>query len=564
MTAKAIPPVKWPVAWAVLGLAAAGQPAFATEIYDSGTMAIRWDNTLRYSGGVRLESADPRLLADPNSDDGNRDFRPGFISNRFDLTSELGLRAGNIGAEISGTAWYDTVFAQATDHDSPATFNPRSVTNLAFVPAVRDLHGRDAELLNAFVYGAFDLGDLPVALRAGRHTLVWGESLFFAENGVAAGQAPVDATRAASLPYARASDVYLPVWQVSGSIQPTAKVSVGAYYQFEWRKSRFPGVGSFFSVADFADTGGERIIISPTQYLQRARDYNPPSAQFGASVHVNTDALDLGFYASRFSAKYPQLYIRSGAYIGPATAQASSAIERAAAYGVPSGTGTGGAYKINAPPGAYTGTGQVGAYYLVYPDAIQVYGVSASGYLGDSSVAGEISTRRNMPLVSRPRLVPAGTPINAGPNALFAIGDTLHAQVSAITNFAPSKFWDGANFSGEVAANRVLEVTRNPAARDHTRNTLAIALRGVFEPQYFNVFPGADVSIPMGFGYGLLGNSAIDGAQNAKAGDVEFGVRMLYRSVWEASLTVTHYLGSWTRQPFADRDYLSFSIRRTF
>ncbi|MBX7197886.1 MAG: DUF1302 domain-containing protein [Rhodospirillaceae bacterium] len=569
MPANVIPLMRRSAVGIVLSVVACGPPAFATEIYNNGSAAIRWDNTLRYSGGLRLESANPVLLADPNADDGDRDFKSGLISNRFDLTSELGVRAGNFGAEISGTAWYDTVFAQSTDNTSPATFNPRSVSNTSFVPAVRDLHGRNAELLNAFVYGAFDLGDLPVALRAGRHTVVWGESLFFAENGVAAGQAPVDATRAASLPYARAGDVYLPVWQVSGSVQPASNISVGFYYQFEWRRSRFPGVGSFFSASDFADTGGERIIVSPTQYLQRARDYTPPSPQFGAAVHVNTDAVDLGFYASRFDARYPALYIRSGAYTGgtaiasPA-ATAASPVEKTASYGVPSGGGAGGAYKINVPPGAYSGTGQVGAYYLVYPDAIQVYGISASGYLGDSSLAGEISTRRNMPLVSRPRIVPSGTPIDGGPNALFAIGDTLHAQVSAITNFAPSKFWDGANLSAEVAANRVLEVTRNPAARDLTRNTFAMALRGVFEPQYFNVFPGADISVPVGFGYGLMGNSAIDGGQNAKAGDMEFGLRMLYRSVWEASLTLTRYLGPPARQPFADRDYLSFSIRRTF
>ena len=561
------------MALSLLGVLAPA-PASATELYDNGDTRIRWDNTLRYSGGLRVESADARLLSDPNADDGNRDFHAGFISNRFDLTSEFGITMGDYGAEISGTAWYDAVYNQHTDNDSAATFNPRSVGNTAFTTAVRDLQGRNAELLNAFVYGNAEVAGLPVSLRAGRHTLVWGESLFFAENGVAAGQAPVDATRAASLPYARANDVYLPVWQVSASAQPTSRVAVDFYYQFEWRKSRFPGVGSFFSVADFADAGGERIIISPTQYLVRGRDYDPTSAQFGAAVRVSTDAVDLGFYATRFNAKYPQLYIRSGAYTGGAAAmseaiasqvtQAQASIEKPAAYGVPTGTGTGGAYKINVPPGAYTGTGGVGAYYLVYPDAIQVYGVSASSYVGDSSIAGEISTRRNMPLVSRPRLVPAGTTIDGGANALFAVGNTLHAQVSAITNFAPSKLWDGANLSAEVAANRVLDVTRNAGARDLTRNTFAAALRGVFEPQYFNVFPGADISIPIGFGYGLTGSSAVDGAQNAKAGDVELGLRMLYRAVWEASLTLTHYIGAPARQPFADRDYLSFSIRRTF
>jgi hypothetical protein len=337
---------------------------------------------------------------------------------------------------------------------------------------------------------------------------------------------------------------------------------VGFYYQFEWRKSRLPGAGSYFSVADFADTGGERIIISPTQYLQRGRDITPPSAQFGAAVHLSTGTMDVGLYAARFNAKYPELYIRPGAYAGGAAAAPD--IERSQAYGVPSGTGTGGAYKINLPAGAYVGTGVVGGYYLVYPDAIQMYGASASGYIGDSSIAGEISARRNMPLVSRPRIIPTGAVADGGANALFAVGDTLHAQVSTITAFAPSRLWDGANLSAELAANRVLNVTRNRNARDLTRNTFAAAVRGVFEPQYFGVFPGADISVPLGVGYGLVGSSAVDGAQNAKAGDVEIGVRMVYRAVWEASITLTHYFGAPARQPFADRDYLSFSIRRTF
>ncbi len=568
--ASAILPVNRPIPWAVLTFMSlmafsVPGPVLATELYNDGATRLRWDNTVRYSGALRLEKPNTLLLSDPNADDGNRNFRTGFTSNRFDLTSEVGVSIGDFGAEVSGTAWYDTVYNQGTDNDSPTTFNPRSIGNTAFVPAVRNLHGRDAELLNAYVYGGGEIAGLPMSLRAGRQTLVWGESLFFAENGVAAGQAPVDATRAASLPYARAGDVYLPVWQVSANVQPASNLAVDFYYQFEWRKSRFPGVGSFFSVADFADTGGERIIISPTQYLQRGRDYNPTSAQFGAAVRQNTDAVDLGFYATRFNAKYPQLYIRPGAYTGGiVTAQPAAIVEKPAAYGVPSGTGTGGAYKINVPAGAYSGTGVVGGYYLVYPDAIQVYGVSASGYVGDSSVAGEISTRRNMPLVSRPRIIPIGTTADGGANALFAIGNTLHAQISTITNFAPSKAWDGANLSAEIAANRVLDVTRNANARDLTRNTFAAAVRGVFEPQYFNVFPGADISIPIGFGYGLTGSSAVDGAQNAKAGDMEFGLRMLYRSVWEASLTLTHYFGAPARQSFADRDYLSFSIRRTF
>ena len=42
----------------------------------------------------------------------------------------------------------------------------------------RFYHGASGELLDAFVSGGMDLGDVPVQGKAGRHTLYWGESLF--------------------------------------------------------------------------------------------------------------------------------------------------------------------------------------------------------------------------------------------------------------------------------------------------------------------------------------------------------------------------------------------------
>src|SRR5207244_623293 len=140
----------------------------------------------------------------------------------------------------------------------------------------RTLHGRKIELLNGYAYDRFTVAGMPATIGVGRHTLIWGESLFFADNGVAAGQSPVDETRQATLPYALANEVYMPIAQVSGTLQADAAVSVGFYYQFEWRRSRLPGVGSYFSVADFADVGGERAIVGPSQYFARGPDVTPP------------------------------------------------------------------------------------------------------------------------------------------------------------------------------------------------------------------------------------------------------------------------------------------------
>jgi len=46
-------------------------------------------------------------VADPNADDGDRNFAPGIISNRFDLYSQLDFSKGRFGFDASARAWYD-------------------------------------------------------------------------------------------------------------------------------------------------------------------------------------------------------------------------------------------------------------------------------------------------------------------------------------------------------------------------------------------------------------------------------------------------------------------------
>ena len=96
---------------------------------------------------------------------------------------------------MSADAWYDTVYHQTNHNNWPSSFNPYSVPNNEFTRAVQRQEGEDADLLNAFLYDSFDVGDVPVSFRIGRHSLLWGESLFFAGNGIAAGQAPIKRRR---------------------------------------------------------------------------------------------------------------------------------------------------------------------------------------------------------------------------------------------------------------------------------------------------------------------------------------------------------------------------------
>lgn len=534
---------------------------------NSGDTVIRWDNTIKYSAAYRLGPADGALIQGPNADDGDRNFHAGAISNRFDVLSELDANFGRWGASVSAAAWYDTIYNNAPDAD---TSPQRAIYPVRdhFSSDVRDLHGRYVELLNAFVTGSGEIGEMPVSVRAGRHTVLWGESLFFAANGIAAGQGPIDTIKAMSVPLSRAKEVFMPVNQISLSAQPRPDMVINAYYQFEWRKSRLPGVGSYFSAADFVDAGGYRLYVGRNQYLGRETSPDAKdSGQFGIALRFIRNDYDVGVYALRYHAKEPQLYMRPYPRTAPAAERERSAeVERPAAYGSAPGVYAGPSNPLQSDP-IYdfgTGTGEMGNYFFVYPENIEIYGASFSGYLGDSNVAAEISTRRRMPLASKALLIAGGTAWDADKNALFARGDTLHAQASIVSSFSPNRAWDSASFSAEIAANSRLKVTHNTAMFDDTRTRSYVGARALFEPVYFAVLPGMDLSVPMSVGYGLAGRSSVDSGQVSKAGSFELGLSGTYRAAWRGSLTFTRFLGAPHRQPFADRHFVSFSIQTTF
>jgi hypothetical protein len=496
----------------------------AADLYHDDGMDVRWDNTLSYTTALRLFSRDPMLVENPNWDDGDRNFSPGLMSSRFDLLSEFEVTKGDFGLRLSGLGWYDSVYNQKNDNDSPETFNPFTVPHNEFTSGTRTLHGQDVQLGDAFLHGSFDVGGLPASFRIGRYALLWGESVFFGENSIAAAQAPTDVIKELAQPSSYTKEEFLPVWQTSIALQLSENVSFGAYYQFAWRKDQLPGSGSYFSYLDFLDAGGQRIILSPGHFLYRERNLNAPdTGQFGASLQINGDEFNYGFYALRFNAKEPQTYLY---------------------FGAPS-------------PGD-------GTYKLVYPAGIELYGASFSTYVGDSDVAGELSYRRNMPLDSDPQVVPAGAIANNSSHPLYAIGNTLHGQVSTETTFTGTDFWQRADLNLEVAANDRLEITKNPAALDPYADRFAMAFHANFTPQYFQVFPGLDVGVPVGLGYGLVGNSSVDDAQRAQTGNVEIGLSATYQTVWEGSLSFTHFIGSPVRQRLADRDFLAFTVQRTF
>lgn len=534
--------------------------AYAVEI-DTGSSdwTVRWDNTLKYSAAYRVSNASSKLTNAPTvcapgagpclfpdiQGQGDRNFDKGLVSNRVDLLSEFDLGTKNYGFRASGAAWFDDVYDKST------------ATGGSFLPATRDLHGRKAEILDAFVWAKGDLGDSGAqgTIRLGRHSLIYGETLFFGGNGIANAQGPIDVVKLLSVPGWQYKEILRPVNQISTQVQITPQFSVGGYYQLEWKKSVIPGAGSYFSTADLIGSGAGPITEIFGNQVVNGGDIEPAhknSNQGGLQLRYKPAGTDLefGVYAAQYDDKTP-----SNVY-------------------------------ATIDPTAPTPAPFFTHYNQVYASGIKTLGVSLSTTAGPFNVSGEASVRWNAPLVSNLTVVvpTPGGPIfmsdGANPSSApgYAIGRTAHVNLSAIYLLSPSALWQGGTVLAELAWNRRLSVQKNPLAVSSTSTRDATAMRMIFEPAYFQVIDGLDLTVPIGLGMGLDGRSSAvsqAGFGTAKGGDLSIGVKGTYQQVWQFGVNYTKFFGSekpaldraghfsWG-QSFADRDFVSAFIKRTF
>lgn len=540
------------VALAIMLQLSVAATAHAFE-FDTGNadVKVRWDNTVKYSAAARVESRSDAMVTDNlaanqntiNLDDGDRNFSKGLISNRLDLLSEFDASYKKFGLRVSGAAWYDRVYNRPNDNDGGGRANQTSTASNQFTQATRNLHGRKAEILDAFVYGTADLGDMPLNVRLGKHSVLYGETLFFGANGIANAQSPVDVVKLLSVPGSQFKEIILPVNQVSAQFQLRPNLALGGYYQFEHRKSRIPAVGSYFSGADVFDDGAENFLFAPGFGAPRTGDLKAKdSGQFGLQLRWRPADMDseVGLYAANYHDKLFQAYLRANPLFGA--------------------------------PGPLN-------FQLVYPENIKTYGASVSTSVGDFNVGVEASVRRNTPLVSGPQIDPSvDGSAGIGANALYAVGSSAHLNLSTIYLLGPTAFWQGGSFLGEFGWNRRTSIKQNAAALDPNTSRDAYGLRFIFEPQYFQVLPQMDVSVPIGLGYNPRGNSSVVQQFNGgvrKGGDLSIGLKGSYAQQWRFGLTYTHFIGSagaalgadahlTFKQNLADRDFVSLSVQTTF
>lgn len=544
---------------------------------DNPDLKIRWDNTVKFSAAARTGQPSATLLGSANQDDGNRNFSRGLISNRFDLLSEFDVEYRNFGARISAAGWYDAAYVGRNDNPGFAGGsmpNQLSVGFDEFTRETRDIHGRDAEVLDAFALARFDLSGKRASVRLGQHTQLWGESLFFGGNAIAGGQGPVDIVKLASVPGTPFKEAMRPVPQVSGQIELVPNLTLGGYYQFGWRANRLPAVGSYFSTLDMNPDGGERILLPQAAQggpfldgnIARSADQRAKnSGQGGLQLRFTDDETDYGAYLIRFHNKNFQqvsnLGVRNVIFAGPAGCV------------VPGSFSTGPASCGLVAPKTYN---------LVWHENITALGMSASRTFGAVNFAVEGSVRDNQDLASSNAVntqALGGPATDNSDNPGYAVGRTAHINVSTLWQMPETALWREASLAGEIAWNRVMSITKNPEAIDPNATRNAVSLRLLFEPTYRQVMPGLDLGVPIGVGYTPKGSRSMalgpGGMPATGGGDFTFGLNGSYLDVWRFSLAYTHYFGPegnfldannhYTyKQAMKDRNFISLSVRRTF
>jgi hypothetical protein len=506
---------------------------------------INFDNTVQYSVLERTAPESPLFASEPNNNDGDNNLRAGIVSNRFDLITKFDIKYDGFGFDVSADSFYDTVYNQKTQNRDSLTYNAATQPAGKFTSATRTADGRNVELRNLFVYGSQNVDGVPVTLRVGRLVNIFGESLFFGNNGVAYGTSPIDINRAVSVPNTQAKDLFLPVGQALLTVQPTDSISISAYYMFEWEKYLFIPSGSYFSPVDVLDAGGQRIIafsatrFSPGGYFYRGPDESgADTGQFGIALHYDpTDSdYDLGLYALQYNDTEPEVYVRPGA-------------------GAP--------LFIPGTPNALS----LGTYQTVYPDHIQIYGVSGSTTYGATNFAGEVSARTNEPLESSVTVLP-GQNANNSNAPLYATGNTLHYQASAIYLGSATPLWQGSSWLTEAAGDNLLGFDKNRQNFNRSFRHMALGFRTLFTADYFHVLPALDISVPIGLGWNFMGlapdTSGFNNYGIDRGGDITIGLSGTYKNVWTGGISYTRFIAPPGRDGFADRDFAEFNIERTF
>lgn len=572
-------------------------PAQAVN-FNIGEIEGQFDSSLSVGASWSMRSPD-RDLVGPNNggqgqaqtgDDGRLNFKKGeTFSKIFKGIHDLELRYRDTGVFVRGKYWYDFELK-----DESRLFKDIDDSNRK-----EGAKSSGAEILDAFVYHNYAIGDLPGTVRVGKQVVSWGESTFIGNSINSINPIDVAAFRR---PGAEIKEGLIPVNMLYLSQSLTDRLSMEAFYQLEWDQTIIDNCGTFFSTADVAADGcdnGYHIgspAIAPLQpvaaafgqgfrvdsegvILPRAGDRDArDSGQWGLALRWLGDETEYGAYFMNYHSRTP---IVSTQNAGQATLDSLLGIIGAANAIVP-GSGQGLAQSV------MLGNGR---YYLEYPEDIRLYGLSFSTTLPTGTAwSGEISYRPNLPLqinttditLSLLNPIAAGTsPVTAGAgqdNVGYRRKEVTQVQTT-FTHFFDQVMGAGRfTLVGEIGVAHVggLESREDLRyGRDSlfgaygfrgdtngfvTSTSWGYRVRGIWE--YSNVFAGVNLKPNISWSHDVDGYGP-NGLFNEGAKAVSFGIDADYRNTYTASLSYTDFFGG-DYNVAVDRDFLALSFGVSF
>ncbi len=368
--------------------------------FDMGGSPVTISSKLSIGATMRMEDPDPDLIGignggnafTTNGDDGNLAWEKNdLVASAMKLTSDLSYSVGDYGLFVRGSAVYNAAMEDA-DLFNPADYGAGREQPLSELTAkekaIKDHVGTDFDLLDAYIYGRWEIFDRALLVKAGRQVLNWGESVFVQHGLNALISADVNQLR---VPGWEIEEVQTPVGMAVVSFDVYENVGIEGFYQYEWQETIIDVPGSFWSTNDFAGIGGTQANIGFGRV-----DENIPMASpclvgpgpancvfFGSTVPrgPTTKPSDDGQYGGKLSLYVPFLNDMDLSFY---TANYHSRLP------VLSGTSRTGA----------TSTADTATYFVEYPEDIQLYGLSFNTTVPwlDVAVQGEYSLKVGQPL----------------------------------------------------------------------------------------------------------------------------------------------------------------------
>ncbi len=590
------------------------------EFYTGGIEGS-FDSEISMGSSWRMSAQDEQLLAVGNEEDGDANFSEGTaFSQVLKGSHDLELSYKNFGGFIRGKYWYDSALENNNvdyGHTPTATIgndtSPLSV-NHAGESRLDDSDFNDlskfsgAEILDAFVYGEFNVMGMPLDVRLGKQVVSWGESSFIL-GGINAIN-PVD-INGFTRPGAEIKEVLLPVNMAYTNIGLTDNLSLEAFYQLEYQESVLPGCGTYFSPVDYIADGCDIITLEQpgvSASMQRTYEDKPDAdGQFGLSFRYVAEELhdtEFGIYFMNIHSRSPVGNGRKSA-LNPMTEAQTGAGLYFNAIGVAPQDATADQLTDAEAAAKKYAQGQIlttTSYFVAYPEDLQIMGLSFATTLGTLAVSGELSYHKDMPIQINPAQV-VGATLQGSTASLAPLGMSstiLDAEVALVApggevlgyreldvsqmQFTVVKLIDRALGSdritlvGEAAYTYVHDLAegdnqikfQRAGFFDQAGNDGGFVTQGswgyrtLIQAEYSDVFSGVNLTPSLAWnhdveGFAPLGSSGFGEGQQS----LDLSVGANYLATYKASISYTQFMGG-DYNTMKDRDFASISVGMQF